>query len=275
MFRKIEVWSIRLISACSVSFGLFALHADLLTWDVVGLGSGLGGDKVLAAEAAARVVDRGSKWPALAFCRRDYLMAAGRVAAAAVDGVIAAGDVGRVALAVDNLEKTARGILNCSPGESIAWTWVAMTRNQQSGNDEEVKRLLERSQWTAPSDLGVISIRLPEIARAMSRRGEAFAPLATADIRTLLASEHNAWETARIVGPIFAWVGTIAQEEFRTLTDPVRREALMQSFGHQRANIAACTRERFVDWLYRGQRGSCETGDRIPDFDWMKPTNEH
>lgn len=270
MIRRIEGWFVRTFSICAVIFGLSALRVDMLTWQTVELASSLGGEKVLSTDASARIVNRGNTWTAVGYCRRDYLLAAGRIAAAAVDGVIAAGDIDRVAAALDLLERTAQAILNCSPAESIAWTWVAMARSQLGGNDEYVERLLARSQWTAPSDLAVISIRLPEIARNLSRRGDLFAPLARADIRTLFAAEHSAWDTARILGPVFAWIGPIAQEEFRSITDALHRDALIQSLGYQRANIVGCTRERFIDWLYRGQRGTCDTGDRIPDFDWSK-----
>lgn len=269
--RRIESWLVRLVAVGGVALSGLALHIDLTSWDTTRLASLLGGGRVLSPEAATRIVDAAPAFTAMRHCRRDVLLASGRLAAASVDAVVIAGDVGRVAPAIARLERTARLILECSPGEGIAWTWLAMARNQAVGNDAEVKSLFERSQWTAPSDLGVIEIRLPEIARALSRRGQNFAPLVRADVRALLLAEHNAWDSARIMGPIFEWIAPIAQEEFEAVvTDPIRREALVQAFGHQRANLAGCSRERFLDWLYRGQRGSCMTSDRIPNFDWQK-----
>lgn len=266
----LETLTVRLLGAAGIGLGCLGLYVDLVSWDSRGLAESLGAGRVLTAETAIRLIDRGEDRPALRTCRRDALLATGRLAAASVDSVIAAGDVSRVKPAIDNLDHIARRILDCSPGESVAWTWLALARNQTPGNDDEVKRLFERSQWTAPSDLEVIAIRLPEIARALSRRGDLFAPTARADIRALLSADHNAWDTAQIIGPVFTWIGAITQAEFASVTDPVRREALIQAFGHQRANIAGCERLRFNDWLYRGQQGSCETEDRIPSFDWQK-----
>lgn len=270
--RRIGSWIIRLAAVGGMALAALALYVDLTSWDITRLAESLGGGKVLAPEAASRFIDEAPALTAMRHCRRDVLLAAGRLAAASVDAVISAGDVARVEPAIAWLERMARRILDCSPGESIAWTWMAMARNQKAGNDDEVKSLFERSQWTGPSDLGVIEIRLPEISRALSRRGPTFVPLARADIRTLFLAEHNAWDSARILGSIFQWIGPIAQEEFEAVVaDPIRREALVQAFGWQRANLAGCSRERFIDWLYRGQRGSCMTGDKIPNFDWQTP----
>jgi len=249
----------------------FAIYADLIGRDALVLGGAIVDGKVVTAESAKRLVDHPVEWSAARYCRRDVLLSTGRIAAGVVEAIIGSGDVARVEPAVAGLERASRWILECSPGESIAWAWLAMAKNQSSGNDEEVRRLFERSQWTAPSDLWVIEIRLPEIARAFSRRGGSFGELARVDIRTLLAADHNAWYAARIMGPVFGWIGAIVQEEFTRIDDPIRREELIQAFGSERANIAGCSAQRFADWLYRGQRGSCETEDHIPNFDWKKP----
>lgn len=72
------------------------------------------------------------------------------------------------------------------------------------------------------------------------------------------------------VAPVFAWVGDIAAEEYVRIGDPLRREALVQAFGSADANLAHCPRVRYVDWRYRGQRGSCLDEDRLPDFDGLR-----
>lgn len=265
---------VRGAAVAALVLAVSALRADLAVQPLTQLAGALVDGKVVAYDTAVRLIDRPPAWAEPTICRRDVVLGAGRVAAAAVDAVVTAGDIARVAPSIAALRIAARRILDCSPGDSVAWAWLAMARNQEPGGDDEVRQLFERAQALGPSDLGMIGIRLPEIASALSRRGEGFAPLARADIRTLLVTEDMAGEAARLVGPLFAWVGVIAQQEFARIDGPVKRAGLIQSFGGFGANIAGCPRQGFVDWMYRGQRGTCESGDHIPVFDWSKPRPE-
>lgn len=271
LLHALDATMVRVPAVAALVFAVFVLRADFATWGLVRLAGEIGGGKVLSHDTAVDLIDRPPAWAAPTICRRDVVLAGGRVSAAVVDSIVAAGDVPRVAPAIAALRIAAERVLDCSPGESLAWAWLAMARNQDPGGDDEVFRLFERAQRSAPSDLGAIAIRLPEIARALSRRGDRFAPLARADIRTLLADDNAATDAVRIVWPIFAWVGEIARQEFARIEGSIRRGGLIQTFGVFGVNIAGCPRESFVDWMYRGQRGSCESGHHIPDFDWHKP----
>lgn len=271
LLRALDTAVVRISAVAALVFAVFVLRADFATWDLVRLAGELGGGKVLPHDTAVELIDRPPAWAVPTICRRDVVLAGGRVSAAVVDAIVAAGDVARVAPAIAALRIAAERVLDCSPGESLAWAWLAMARNQDPGGDDEVFRLFQRAQTMAPSDLGAIALRLPEIARALSRRGDRFAPLARADIRTLLEAENTATDAARIIWPIFPWVGEIAQQEFARIEGSIRRGEMIRTFGVFGVNIAGCPRENFVDWMYRGQRGTCESGHHIPDFDWHKP----
>lgn len=263
--ERLFVGAVALMGLVSAAVAIFV---DVGGRRVVALADAIAWGKVLDPDSAGRFVDRPPDWKISEYCRQDQMLAVGRVAAGALDTIIRRGDIDRVEPAIVQLKRGARLALACGPAESLAWAWLAMAENQANPDDETVLRLFERSQWTAPSDLWVIAIRLPEIARAYSRRGGRFGELARADIRTLFQDEHVISDTSVILGSTFQWIGVIAQEEFRRVTDPVVRERYKQAFGFQRANIAACDGDKFVDWLYRGQRGDCEKGARIPVFDW-------
>lgn len=259
-------------ATATAAFGLAVVAAvvDIAAGDLARLSAALARGDVLDRRTAALLVDHAPAWATTDVCRRDLLIGAGRVAAAAIDATVEAGDVDRVGPAIAALERAARRLLDCAPGEGIGWTWLAMAADQGPAPSTEVEALYRRSQTAAPADLDVVALRLPALARARSRRGEAFAPLARADIRALFAAGSDVTEATRIVAPVFAWVGDIAAEEYVRIGDPLRREALVQAFGSADANLAHCPRVRYVDWRYRGQRGSCLDEDRLPDFDGLR-----
>lgn len=200
-------------------------------------------------------------------CRRDIARAAAQIASAQVDAIVEAGKIELVADGIRRLEEAARRALACSPNDGLAWAWLAIAADAgSSASAAEIRKWLELSLWSAPSDLSVIQVRLPQTTRIASRRGHDFDPIIRTDIRTLLASEESAWTIASVMGPAFVWLGEIAQSEFRSIDDAARRESLLQAFGALRANIGACDKDAFNDWLYRGQKGACAEGNRIPDF---------
>lgn len=256
------------VALAGLALAAMAAFVDFGGHRTVSFGEAIAWGKVVDPDSAVRLVDTPPDWKVLRYCRHDQALAVGRIAAGALDAIIRKGDLERVAPAIAELKRGARLALECGPAEGLAWAWLAMAENQDSHDDEKVVRLFERSQWTTPSELWVIAIRLPEIARAYSRRGGRFGDLARADIRTLFQDDHAIWDASAVIGSTFQWIGVIAQDEFRTITDPVVRERYKQAFGQQGANIAACDSDKFVDWLYRNQRGDCETGGKIPVFDW-------
>lgn len=271
--RASERLFVVVVALAGLALAVRAIFVDVEGRRIVDLAESIAGGKVVDPDSAARFVDAPPDWRIATHCRHDQALAIGRVAAGALDAIIRRGDPARVGPAIAELKRAARAALDCGPAESLAWAWLAMAENQANPDDETVLRLFERSQWTAPSDLWVIAIRLPEIARAHSRRGGRFGELARADIRTLFQDPDAVGDTALIVGSTFKWIGGIAQEEFRRITDPALRERHKQAFGRQGANIAACASDRFVDWLYRNQRGDCEAETKIPLFDWKTKKN--
>jgi len=250
--------------------GLLAAVVDLRSEGVLQLGNELIQGRQVSAAVMEKIVDGPHRLTIGATCRSDFIVAAGTIAAALRGTVIEAGDVGRVRPTLKHLETTARTIIDCSPGMGIAWTWLALAREQLGAPTPEVRSLLERSQRLAPSEYWVITERLPYAAQIASRRGAGFDDVIRADIRTLFGSSVPVSQVAEIMGPGFRWMERIAQQEYARLDDPVRRDGLLHAFGPWSANVAGCTRERFHDWSYRGWPGTCEDAGHLPDFDWRK-----
>lgn len=210
---------------------------------------------------------------AVTWCHRPTVFAAGQVRAAAVDAVIDAGRIDLVRPALDGLQRAARRLIDCSPGDGFGWAWLGYVADERGASDDEVRSLFSRSLWTAPSERGVVTLRLKTAAAIRSRRGAVLDDVLRADLRTVLSQTDEVHIAAQIVGPIYQWVEPLAQAEFSRLDDGPERSMLITQFGQWRANIASCDARRFNDWQYRGMRGSCEGDDRIPDFDWKRPTN--
>lgn len=252
--------------------GAFCVAFDMQTQDVMALDRELGAGRVVSLETAQKLVGTSRDWDAMKSCRRDVVVALGYIYISGLATLIDNGEVAKVAPALNELSRIARAVLHCSPGDGVAWAWLAYATEQTGGSPELVRQLYQRSQWLAPSELGVLFLRLPEMTRAKSRRGAMFDDMIRADVRTLFkAKTLVADDAALIMGPVFPWLEPIAREEFRAVDDTQQRAALVQSFGDWNANIAGCSRDRFNDWRFRWQHGSCEDEDRLPNFDWKKP----
>lgn len=257
-----------MIALLGTAFGAWAAYLDIGVESVLTLGSRLQSGEVIAAQAVPGLIERPLRPESGASCREDLLLAVGLTAVGVRDAAVQGGRPELVPAALGGIEATARDIMKCSPGWGMAWTWSAIARAQRGAEKEEVRSLLERSQWLSPSDYWVIALRLQSTARISSWYRGGFEGILRSDVRSLLVSELDVNTVSDVMGPVFSFIESIAQEEYSRLGDERRREGLMMAFGNWHANIAACSGVNFRDWLYRRQKGSCVEGKYIPQFDW-------
>jgi hypothetical protein len=227
--------------------------------------------RVVAPETLAAWVDDWTLRPVVRSCRRQGLVALGRVEAAVLEAVVRSGDLSRIGAAVDHLGTTARAILACSPGEGVAWAWLGLVRAERGASNAELITLFERSQKFAPADLWVLDLRLSALAGLRSRRGSAFDAILRRDIDGLFASPLSPWEIASRLGRVFPWVAPMTTEAFARVTDEQRREMLTQTFGYWGANVSGCASRNFIDWLFRNQVGSCNDINPLLDLRGISP----
>lgn len=192
--------AVALALAVGAAYGFWSTTAQS---DLLYLASLLESDQRVAVDTVHKYAAATSAIVADGVCRGDVLAAGLTVVLADLDTRNAAADYDGWSAAMVAADRYLTHAVTCQPTNGNIWARLAMVRQAEAENPDELAHLMDRSAWYAPAERGVITARCVVWRKAADRTLELARQSLDHDLLTVLTyfSATDATDCLRQAGP--------------------------------------------------------------------------